>query len=231
MEKRGLRLRRGISLNSMLCKPGYPKTPTMLSRADKVKAISSLLFLKEKRRGKAKGRACMNLAPRRAYIRKEDASPPTVANDSVFITSVIADNKKRFVRCYDVPGAFLHTESDENVLMVLRGELAEMMVHIAPQIYRPYVNMDKKGTHILCVRLKKALYGLLRSSLLFYRKLRGDLGAYGFKINSYDPYVGNKMVTTETVVTVIDKRGRIIQDKNGSNNMCKVKEGKQITPP
>ena len=87
--------------------------------------------------------------------------------------------------------------------------------------------MDKKGTTILYVRLKKALYGLLRSSLLFYRKLCGELETYGFKINPYDPCVGNKMVTTETVVPVIDKRGRIIRDKNGSNKMCKVKEEKK----
>ena len=36
------------------------------------------------------------------------------------------------------------------------------------------------------------------------------------------------MVTTETVVPVIDKRGRIIRDNNGSKKMCKVKGGKQI---
>ena len=112
-----------------------PKDPTMLSRAEKVKALSSLMFLKEKSIGKVKVRACVNGAPQRAYIHKEDASSPTVANESVFISSVIAAHKKRFVRCYDVPRDFLHTESDENVLMVLRGELVEMMVHIAPQIY------------------------------------------------------------------------------------------------
>ena len=55
------------------------------------------------------------------------------------------------------------------------------MVHIAPQIYRPYVKMDKKGTPILYLRLKKALYGILRSSLLFYRKLHGELEAYGLR--------------------------------------------------
>ena len=114
-----------------------PEDPTMLSRAKKVKALSSLMFLKEKRSGKVKGRACVNGAHQRAYISKEDALSPTVENKSVFITSVIAANKKLFVRCYNVPGAFLHTESDENVRMVLRGELVEMMVHIAPQIY-PY---------------------------------------------------------------------------------------------
>ena len=72
--------------------------PTMLSRAEKVKSISSLMFLKEKRSGKVKGRMCVNGAPQRAYISKEDASSPTVANESVFITSVISANKKRFVR-------------------------------------------------------------------------------------------------------------------------------------
>ena len=90
------------------------------------------MFLKEKRSGTVKRRACVNGATQRAYTSKEDASSPTVVNESVFITSVITTNKKRFVRCYDVPGAFLHTEHDEKVLMVLRGELAEMMIHIAP---------------------------------------------------------------------------------------------------
>ena len=65
--------------------------------------------------------------------------------------------------------------------------------------------MDKKGTPILYISLKSALYGPLRSSLLFYRKLCGELEAYGFKINRYDPCVGNKMVMTETIVPVIEK--------------------------
>ena len=113
--------------------------------------------------------------------------------------------------------------------MVLRGELSDMMLQIAPQIYRPYVKMDKMGTHILHVRFKKAIYGLLRSSLLFYRKMCGKLEACGFKIDPYDPYMGKKMVTTDTVVTVIDKKVRIIRNKNGSKKMCKMKEEKQIT--
>ena len=78
-----------------------------------------------------------------------------MANESVFVTSVIAAHKKRFVRCYDVPGEFLHTESDDNVLMVLRGELAEMMVHIVPQIYRTYTTLDKKGMPYPIRKVKK----------------------------------------------------------------------------
>ena len=37
-----------------------PEDPTKLSRAEKVKALSSLMFLKEKRSSKVKERACLN---------------------------------------------------------------------------------------------------------------------------------------------------------------------------
>ena len=57
-----------------------PEDPTMVSRSEKVKVLSSLMFLKENRSGKVKGRACVNGAPQRAYISKEDVSSPTVVN-------------------------------------------------------------------------------------------------------------------------------------------------------
>ena len=40
----------------------------------------------------------------------------------------------------------------------------------------------------------KAVYGLLRSALLFYKKLRAQLEQMGFEINPYDPCVANKTV-------------------------------------
>ncbi len=73
-----------------------------------MKALSLLLFLKEKRTGKVKGRACINGAPQRAYIAKEDAASPTVSTESLFITSAIAASEKRKVRCYDIPSAFMN---------------------------------------------------------------------------------------------------------------------------
>ena len=43
------------------------------------------------------------------------------------------------------------SSNNEDILMVLRGELADMMVQIVPQIYRKYVTVDRKGTPILYV--------------------------------------------------------------------------------
>jgi hypothetical protein len=66
----------------------------------------------------------------------------------------------------------VNTEVGKDVIMVLKEELAEMMIQIAPEVYRKYVAVDKRGTKILYVKLQKALYGLMRASLLFYRKSR-----------------------------------------------------------
>ena len=48
---------------------------------------------------------------------------------------------------------FVNTDINENVLMVLKGELAEMMVHIAPQIYHKHITIDRKGMPVLYVKL------------------------------------------------------------------------------
>ena len=170
--------------------------PSKISREERRQALSSLLFLKEKCTGKIKGRACINGAPQRAYIPKEEAASPTVSTESTFITAAIAAHEHRRVQCFNIPSAFVNTDVDKDVLMVLKGELADMMVQIAPQVYRKYVTVDKKGTPVLYVKLQKALYGLMRSSLLFYRKLQNELEAYGFEVNPYDPCVANK--TTES---------------------------------
>ena len=69
--------------------------PTKLTREDRRKALSLLLFLKEKQCGKIKGRACVNGAPQRVYIPKEDAALLTVSTESIFVTSAIAASEKR----------------------------------------------------------------------------------------------------------------------------------------
>jgi hypothetical protein len=162
-----------------------------------------LLFLKEKRSGDIKGRACVNGAPQQAYIPKDEAASPTVSTESTFIMALITAKEQRKVQCYDVPSAFVNTNVDEEVIMVLKGELAEMMIQIAPKVYRKYVSINKKGTKILYMKLQKALYGLMWASLLFYQKLRKELEAYGFEINPYDSCVANKMTEAGKQLMVI----------------------------
>ena len=82
---------------------------------------------------------------------------------------------------------------DDEVHVVLRETLSEMIVTADPALYRPFVSYET-GKPVLYVRLQKALYVCLKSALFFYKKLVGDLEAYGFEINPYDLCVANNMI-------------------------------------
>ena len=88
----------------------------------------------------------------------------------------------------------MHALTKDEVIMLLRGPLAETMVLINPEKYRPYMTHDKKRVPILYVNMNKALYGLLKSALDFYLKLRGELEEKDYVINPYDPCVANKTI-------------------------------------
>ena len=90
-------------------------------------------------------------------------------------------------------------------VMKIRGRLVDMLVQIAPEIYKDYVTYEN-GQKILYVQVLRAIYGMLQSALLFYKKIRNDLINNGFEINPYDPCVANKMVkgTQMTVVWHVD---------------------------
>jgi hypothetical protein len=77
--------------------------------------------------------------------------------------------------------------------MKMNGSLAELMVKTDPEIYWKYVTI-KKGRQVLHLQLQKALYGMMKSALLSYRKLVKKLKEMGFEINPYDPCVANKVV-------------------------------------
>ena len=117
----------------------------------------------------------------------------------MLITAVIDAIENRDVAIADVPGAFLTADLDEEVIMLLDGELAELMEAVSPSTYREYVTVGRKGKKMLYVSLNKALYGLLRSALLFYRKLKKELIDYGLHITPYDPCVANMHVGGKTL--------------------------------
>ena len=132
-------------------------------------------------------------------------------NDSTFITCAIDAKEGRDVMVVDLPGAFLHAlrqagGTKKQLLMVLRGPLAETMVLLDPTLYRPFITHDKNGVAVLYVEMDKALYGLLESALDFYLKLSGELKEKGYKINPYDPCVANKTVkgAQHTVIWHVD---------------------------
>jgi hypothetical protein len=93
----------------------------------------------------------------------------------------------------DISGAFLHANNEDYVIMRIVGTLAELMVKTNPKLNRKYV-IIKKGRSVLYLRLQKALYGMTKSALLFYRKLVAELRDMGFEINPYDACIAKKTV-------------------------------------
>eukprot|EP00957_Ditylum_brightwellii_P021895 1651081-Ditylum_brightwellii.AAC.1 len=93
----------------------------------------------------------------------------------MLILSVIDMHEGRQVVTTDIPGMYLNADMEDDMHIVLHGALAEMLVHVAPQIYQKYVSAGKDNKPVLCVKLQKALYRCLESTLFFYKVLQKDL--------------------------------------------------------
>ncbi len=82
------------------------------------------MFLKEECGESIKGRFCANGSD----WTKQDLTPPTIMMESVFLTAMVEVHEGQKVAFFDIPGAFLHANSDKDITMVLKGHLAELMV-------------------------------------------------------------------------------------------------------
>jgi hypothetical protein len=168
-----------------------------LTETQRKTVLESHLFLKEKRDGKIKGRTVAGGNKQRDYISKEDATSPTVATESVLLSCIIDAAEERDVAVVDIPNAFIQTriEDEQDMAIIkLRGVLVDILVELAPDVYKKYASTDKKGVRQLVVQCQNALYGTMVASLLYYRKFTTSLLNKGFELNPYDPCVANKMI-------------------------------------
>ena len=174
-----------------------PMDPNKMTQAQKDIALESIIFLTEKRTGEIKTCAVADRSKQRRCpgYKKEESASPTVSSDSIFITGAIEAHKGRKVACYNIPGTFLHADcEDGDTYMLLKDHLTELMVLVDPKLYREYVRYSDKGQAMLYLRMSKALYGMLKSALWFYKLLAKDLKEYGFEVNAYDPCVANATI-------------------------------------
>jgi hypothetical protein len=167
---------------------------TMLERK---RAMESLIFLNRKRDGETvKARMSANGSTQQAYISREEAASPTVWSEAIITTGLIDAKQRRDVMTLDIPNAFVQTKialDGDKIIMKIRGQLIDILLEICPGVYDDY--MINKGKHkILYVRMLRALYGMLVSSILYYKKFRKDIEVIGFEVNPYDICVANRTV-------------------------------------
>ena len=164
-----------------------------LTTAQKKAALKYLMFLKQKRCGKIKGRGCADGRKQRLYKSKEETTSPTITTEALFITCLVDAIENRYVATCDIPGAFMHSDIDEQVHLKLEGEIAELLVKVDPT-YADFVTHEK-GKTVIYTELSKALYSTLQAALLFWKNLSEFLiKDQGFKVNPYDWCVVNKVI-------------------------------------
>ena len=128
-----------------------PLDAAKLTPAQKAAALESIMTVKHKRDDSIKSRFCADGRKQRGHIPREETASPTVTLDSVFITSAMEAHEERDTAVVDLPGAYLSADLDSNdtVIMVLRGHLAELMALADETVYRRYVTTDARGNKFL----------------------------------------------------------------------------------
>ena len=176
-----------------------PIDVSTLTPEQRRKVMRSFIFLVQKRNGVIKARKVTDGSIQRTWITKEEAGSPTAHTESLIITGVIDAKENRCVATVDLPNAFLTCENEklkphhEEDIMKVQGQLALMLCEIAPHIYKPFLIFERGQPTLYCI-ITKALYGMIKSPLLLYRRMRRDMEAEGFTINPYDICVATKMV-------------------------------------
>jgi hypothetical protein len=179
-----------------------------MTRLERKRAMESLIFLTEKRDETVKARVCANGSTQRAYISREEASSPTAASEAIITTGVIDAKQKRDVMTLDIPNAFTQTDialDGNKIIIKIRGQLVDILLELCPGVYDDYV-IDEGKYKIMYVSMLKALYGMLISSILYYKKFRKDIELIGFEVNPHDICAANRKVNgkQQTVTWHVD---------------------------
>jgi len=169
-----------------------PCDASLLSKEQKKEALRAVNLIKEKHCGRLKGRTCADGWSQQAKYTKEETSSPTVSTDALMLSIIIDAYEKRDVTTADVEGAYLHADMEDFVLLKMVGEAVDIMCDVNPK-YAPFVVVES-GKRVLYLRLLKALYGCVKSALLWYELFTETLIGMGFELNPYDPCVANSMI-------------------------------------
>ncbi len=143
--------------------------------------------MKQKCTGEIKGRTVAGGNKQRGYIDKEELSSPTVATESVILTSIIDADKGRETAVIAIPKAFIQTvveDKNKRVIIRITGMLDDLLCEIAPDVYKDYVMIGKNGIKQLLVECLNALYGTMVASLLYYKKFTKSLKTKGFRMKA-----------------------------------------------
>ena len=97
------------------------------------------MFLKEKRNENIKALRCADRNKQRKKYKNSDVMSPPVSKEVVLIFAMIDAYEERDVAVLDVPVAYLSSDMDYDVFMIVCGTMAELMVSDNPTFYCKYI--------------------------------------------------------------------------------------------
>ena len=166
--------------------------PKLLTRQQRRAALRAINLIKEKRDGKLKGRTVADGRSQRKLYEKSQTASPTVASDALLLSVLIDAYEERDFATADVAGAYLKALMDDYVLMKFTGASVDILCEMNPE-HKQFIAVEN-GVKVLYVRLIKAIYGCVKSALLWYNLFSTKLKEMGFILNLYDPCVANCMI-------------------------------------
>ena len=91
--------------------------------------------------------------------------------------------------------AFLQIDYNKGDIHIkLEGAMVTLLEEIDPEYYKGFIFTDKQGRKCMHAESKKAIYGTLEASLLFWAKLSKSLEEMGYQRNEYDWCVMNNII-------------------------------------
>jgi Cobalamin biosynthesis protein CobT (nicotinate-mononucleotide:5, 6-dimethylbenzimidazole phosphoribosyltransferase) len=176
--------------------------PDTMTPQQKQEALGMVSVMQEKRdhtptNPSLKYRACADGRKQRAFYSKEETTSPALSPDGFLLTLMTDAMEGRDVAISDVVGAYLNAWMDDYVTMKLTGREAELACELNPE-WKKHLRYNHRGVAELYVVLKKALYGCVKSALLWYNLYRETLEGMGFKVNPYDQCVANAEINGST---------------------------------
>ena len=161
-----------------------------LSQEMKDRALPLLLFMVMKRNGDIKTRGVANGKNQRKHTDENEVSSPTPDFNSLKYLCAVFAKEGRDTATVDLPGFFLQTKQEEEVLIKLSGAAALLLVESDPDRWKKHLVREngKWVTHAICDR---TIYGTLNAALLSYKKLAKAFKGWGLIMNPCDPCVWN----------------------------------------
>jgi Reverse transcriptase (RNA-dependent DNA polymerase) len=166
-----------------------PVNARLLTPEQRKGALRAINLIKEKRNGILKGRTVADGRIQRPLYEKSETASPTIATDALMLSIIVDAYEGRDVATADIAGAYLKAYMDDFVIMKFTGASVPLLCDLNPK-HKPFVVVEN-GQEVLYVRLIKALYGCVKSALLWYELFSNTLQTMGFVLNPYDRCVAN----------------------------------------